>query len=244
MKWSALRCQVTSFCTEFCWAFLRSQPTRIYSNVGDIVDKEASSMSALYRDVSAYPQPIRSQLQDGLREYTRYTIGEGWDEQRRGIVPRGGSKLITSVMHLLLTFNPGTDHEKIIHAETLRQYNIKVEFGRARLSNVSTGLPAVLWWVVAFGALLNIILIWMQDMEIHVHLILGAVLASILGAVIFLIAELDNPFRGEVSIGPESIARVYQTVMQQGKPATNTMDKGVEAKAKGASAETLSADAP
>ena len=182
--------------------FLRLHTYQNYDTVGDIVDKEASSLSALYRDVSAYPQPIRSQLQDGLREYTRYTIGEGWDEQRRGIVPRGGSKLITSVMHLLLTFNPGTDHEKIIHAETLRQYNIKVEFGRARLSNVSTGLPAVLWRVVAFGALMNIILIWMQDMEIHVHLILGAVLASILGAVIFLIAELDNPFRGEVSIGP------------------------------------------
>jgi hypothetical protein len=61
---------------------------------------------------------------------------------------------------------------------------------------------------------MNIILIWMQDMEIHVHLILGAVLASILGAVIFLIAELDNPFRGEVSIGPESITHVYETVMK------------------------------
>ena len=48
-----------------------------YATVGDIVDKEASSLSALYRDVSAYPQPARSQLQDGLREYTRYTIGEG-----------------------------------------------------------------------------------------------------------------------------------------------------------------------
>ena len=81
---------------------------------------------------------------------------------------------------------------------------------------------------------------WVQDLEIHVHLILGAVLASILGAVIFLIAELDNPFRGQVSIGPESIARVYQTVMQQGEP--NTMNKSVEAK--GAPAETLSADAP
>ena len=69
----------------------------------------------------------------------------------------------------------------------------------------------MLWWVVAFGALMNIILIWMQDMEIHVHLILGAVLASILGAVIFLIAELDNPFRGEVSIGPESIAKCDET---------------------------------
>ena len=78
----------------------------------------------------------------------------------------------------------------------------------------------MLWWVVAFGALLNIILIWMQDMEIHVHLILGTVLASILGAVIFLIAELDNPFRGEVSIGPESMVRVYEGVMKPGAGGT------------------------
>ena len=70
---------------------------------------------------------------------------------------------------------------------------------------------------------MNIVLIWVQDMEIHVHLILGAVLASILGAVIFLIAELDNPFRGQVSIGPESITRVYEGVMQQGEPAINTL---------------------
>ena len=196
-----------------------------YSTVGDIVDKEASSLSALYRDLSAYPQPIRSHLQDALREYTRYTIEEGWDLQRRGVVPAQGSKLITSVLQMLLTFNPSTEREKIIHAETLRQYNTKVELGRARLANVSKGLPAVLWWVVAFGALMNIILIWMHDIEIDVHLILGALLASILGAVIFLIAELDHPFRGEVSVGTDSIERVYRTVMQQeeaGVPAGNT----------------------
>ena len=68
--------------------------------------------------------------------------------------------------------------------------------------------------MVAFGALLNIVLIWIQDMEIHVHLILGGALASILGAVIFLIAALDNPFRGQVSVGPDSIALVYETLMK------------------------------
>jgi len=75
-------------------------------------------------------------------------------------------------------------------------------------------LPAALWWVVVFGALLNIVLIWLQDMEIHVHFILGGVLASILALVIFLIAALDNPFRGEVSVGPDSIALVYETLMK------------------------------
>jgi hypothetical protein len=185
-----------------------------YSTAGDIVDKEASSLSALYRDFYGYPPPIRTQLQDGLREYTRFTIEEGWDQQRRGVVPTGGSKLITSVLQVLLAFEPGKESEKIIHAETLRQYNKKVEFGRARLSYINTGLPGVLWHVVVFGAILNIILIWMLDMEIHVHLILAGVLAAILGGIIFLIAELDNPFRGQVSIGPDSIARTYRTVMQ------------------------------
>jgi hypothetical protein len=44
----------------------------------------------------------------------------------------------------------------------------------------------------------------------------------------FLIAELDNPFRGQVSIGPESIARVYETVMQPAEPAINRMDRKSE----------------
>src|SRR6516162_11263538 len=42
-----------------------------YSNVSDVVDKEASSMAALYTDFSSYPQPVRSQLQDELRELAR-----------------------------------------------------------------------------------------------------------------------------------------------------------------------------
>jgi len=203
-----------------------------YATVDDVVDKEASSLSALYRDLGAYPQPIRNRLQDALREYTRYTLGEGWDQQRQGIVPKDGSRLITAVLKILITFNPTTEREKIVHAETLRQYNTKVELGRARLSNVTTGLPPVLWWVVAFGALMNIVLIWMQDMEIHVHLVLGAVLAAILGAVIFLIAELDHPFRGEVSIGPESIARVYETVMKPDESAADHASSQAEEAAK------------
>jgi hypothetical protein len=116
----------------------------------------------------------------------------------------------------LFTFVPSNRSEEIIHSEVLHHFDNVVEVRRSRLANVTLGLPAVLWWVVAFGALLNIVLIWLQDMEIHVHLILGGVLASILALVIFLIAALDNPFRGEVSVGPDSIALVYETFMKPG----------------------------
>jgi hypothetical protein len=91
-----------------------------YSNVGDIVDKEASSMSALYRDFSAYPQPIRRQLQDALREYARYTIQEGWEQQRKGMLPKGEPTRSGVTAKILLSFEPSTEAEKVVHAEALR----------------------------------------------------------------------------------------------------------------------------
>ena len=44
----------------------------VWSNFSDTdqkVSREASTLSALYHDVSHYPEPIRSELQKGLREY-------------------------------------------------------------------------------------------------------------------------------------------------------------------------------
>jgi len=191
-----------------------------FANVGDIVTNEASSLAALYREISSLPQPIRGQLQQRLREYTRYTIEEGWAQQRKGIVPKGEAVRSGLLIRTLLDFEPSNEREEIIYEDALRQSVHRNELSQARLSNVTTGLPTVLWWVVAIGAAINIVLIWMQDMEVHVHMILGAALACILGLVIFLIAELDNPFRGEVSTGPDAIARVYEDVMKPRQTAT------------------------
>lgn len=192
-----------------------------YATVGDIVTKEASSLAALYREFSGLPQPIRGQLQQRLREYTRYTIEEGWAQQRKGIVPQGEAVRSGLLIRTLMDFEPSNEKEEILYQDALRQSVHRNELSSQRLANVTAGLPAVLWWVVAAAVVINIVLIWMQDMELHVHLILGAALACILGLVIFLIAELDNPFRGEVSIGPDAIVQAYEDVMKPRQTATS-----------------------
>jgi len=191
-----------------------------YASVDEIVTNEASCLAALYREISSLPQPVRGQLQQRLREYTRYTIEEGWAQQRKGIMPKGEAVRSGLLIRSLMDFEPNNEKEQVIYVDALRQSVHRNELSNERLANVTTGLPAVLWWVVAAGAAINIVLIWMQDMELHVHLILGAALASILGLIIFLIAELDNPFRGEISIGPDAIARVYEDVMKPRQTGT------------------------
>jgi hypothetical protein len=184
-----------------------------YAAVTDTIDKEASSIAALHRDFGAFPEPVRGQLQDRLREYVRFTIEEGWSQQRHGVAPIGGTERIDALFDVLAAFEPGKRSEEIMHAEALHQFNHLIEVRRMRLSNIKLGLPSILWWVVAFCALLNIVLIWLQDMELRAHMVVGGILAAILGAVIFLIAMLDNPFRGGAGVGPDSIEQVYDTLL-------------------------------
>ena len=185
-----------------------------FSAANGIVTKEATSLAALYRDLRAYPQPIRGRLRDELRDYTRYVIDEAWPEQRRGIVPTEGSHRISQFIDELMSFEPTKKSEEILHAETFHQLNNFIELRRSRLADVTTGIPPVLWWVVALGAIITIALRAMLAMEIHVHMLLSGAVSLFLGLVIFLIAEMDNPFRGEVSAGPGAFGAVYDTLMK------------------------------
>lgn len=188
-----------------------------FSLASDNVDKEASSLAALYRGLSGYPQPIRGQLKEKLRNYTHELIERAWPLQRHGVVPVSGSDLVTKFFQNLSAFKPSEKKEEIIHAETLEQFNHFVELRRSRLSNVTIGIPVILWWVVAIGAFLNIVLICMLDMEVHLHMLIGGLLLAFLGVVIFLIAVMDNPFRGK-AVGPDPFQLVYNSLM---KPTEN-----------------------
>src|SRR6516162_9864506 len=185
-----------------------------FSSVNDIVNKEASSVGALFRDLRGYPQPSKGVLRDDLRDYARNVIDRSWPLQQQGIVPTEESHLMTKFIDDLFSFEPSKKSEEILHAEALRQLNSLVELRRTRLANVTTGIPAVFWWVVAIGAVITIILLSTLDMEIHVHLFLGAVVSLFLGLVIFLIAAMDHPFRGQVSVGPDAYEAIYDSLMK------------------------------
>ena len=194
-----------------------------FGTVSDLITKEASSLSALYRDLSGYPQPIRGRLQGDLREYTRSEIERDWPQQQRGIVPSEGTHRLRQFTDDLLRFEPAQMRDEVVHAETLRQVNHYMDLRRSRLTSVTVGIPAVLWWVVGIGAVIALLLVAMLEMEIHVHLILGAALSMFLGLVIFLIAAMDNPFRGEVSVTPDPFRQVYVTLMQPSDAVDRSM---------------------
>ena len=126
-----------------------------YSDVSKIITGEASALNAIYRDVSSYPEPIRLDLQNELRDYTDQVIHGAWPLQRQGKIPTAGVEHMSRFQSVLDKFEPATEGQKLLHAETLRSYNLLIQARRLRLDAASTSLPAVMWAVVVVGAFIG-----------------------------------------------------------------------------------------
>ena len=186
-----------------------------YAQAGAAVGQEAAVLGTLYRDVSSYPEPARSELQEMLRAYTRAVVEKDWPAQRRGVVPEGGTVQATAFQERLLAFEPQARVQEIVHAETLREFSTFVEYRRHRLHNVTVALPKILWLVMFIGALLYMVLIALLDVKsLGVHLFVAGIPSLFVSLLIFLTVEMDNPFRGGLSISPRAFELVQESLME------------------------------
>lgn len=185
-----------------------------YAATSDLVEREASTLAALYSDTSALPEPHRTQLLSDLRAYAEETITKDWPIQAKGVVPTGGTDRINAFQKELLAVHPTIKVDEIAYAEASGQLEKLVELRSNRLVKVTSGIPDLLWSVLLIGAVFTVAIIWMLDMQVNVHAILTAVLSMFLGIVIFLIADMDRPFRGQVLAGPDAYQLVYNGLMR------------------------------
>ena len=87
----------------------------------------------------------------------------------------------------------------------MRRFVNSMNFLKRVVCAFSVSLPVsapIMWYVVAVGALINMLLIWMFDLRLRTHLVLGGLISFFTGTMICLIVLLDNPFRGEVGVSP------------------------------------------
>jgi len=186
-----------------------------YSDITKVVTGEATAINALYRDVTSYPEPIRTELQQELRNYTKYVVDEAWPLQRQGKIPAGGFEHITRFQAALTKFEPATEGQKLLHGETLRAYNLLIQSRRLRLDAVGTKLPTVMWAVVIIGAFIGLSASFFFKVEdARLHLMEVQLLAVFIGLIILMILTLDRPFRGNLGIGSEPYQLVYDQLMK------------------------------
>jgi hypothetical protein len=187
-----------------------------YQNMSDIEKitvREAGLLRSFYRSIEGYPEPTRSETLPLIKEYVRYLIEETWPLQRRGIVTEGGVPRMNAVQGKLFAFEPQTKGQEILHDKTIEQFNAMAEVRRQRIQSAGSGISPIMWYVVMIGSLIMVLIIWVFDMKLIPHMILGGMLAFFLGTVVSLIVAMDRPFLGDVAIGSDVYKAVYDRMI-------------------------------
>jgi hypothetical protein len=187
-----------------------------HAQVSDVVSGEATAIATVWRNLGGYPEKDREALRGVLRGYTDQIIDEAWPEHRKGRSPRSGTEWLDRFQGLLYAYEPATEGQKILHAQTLSAYNRLIEVRRMRLDSVNSGLPWVMWWVLLPGAMGCLLLSLFFPVEnARFQALMVAALAGFVAMVLFVTISLDRPFQGPMAITPDSYALMRDQLMKR-----------------------------
>ena len=118
--------------------------------------------------------------------------------------------------NILVSFEPTTEGQKLLHAEALRAYNNLIQARRMRVDAVLTHLPKLMWIVIMSGAVISLCASFFFNVEdVRLHAILVTLLAVFIGLVIFLTFAFDRPFIGDLGVSSDPYQLIYDQLMKQ-----------------------------
>ncbi|HZC42619.1 MAG TPA: hypothetical protein VE195_00500 [Acidobacteriaceae bacterium] len=185
-----------------------------YTDTEAKVAREGAAVASLYRTVGTLEEPLRSTLQQDIRDYTKSVIQIGWPEQQKGIVPIENRVSLDKFRKDFRQWQPATEADKILEEDISRQFDVLETARSIRLDSVTDELPSPLWALIAVGAVICIMSTWFFHMQsLKMHIWMTVFFSALIALMVFMVAALDNPYRGTISVRPEPLERVYRQMV-------------------------------
>ena len=117
--------------------------------------------------------------------------------------------LLDDIRASLQNFQPSNPQEQVLYEQSLERMRDLADARRDRLLEAEQGLPVILWVVLITGGIVVVGFMYLFGMDSTViHLLMVASLALIIALVLFTVASLNYPFRGDITIKPEALEQV------------------------------------
>lgn len=171
---------------------------------------EANQLAVLYRYADVFPNG--HVLRREIASYAEIVVREEWPAMNRGEQSTPADNLIERVAYEVRHLPVKTPVEQNVQAAMLASLNAVMIDRDDRLSMGATGVNAFLWGILILGGIGTMFFSYLFAFKNRgAQMLMIGLLAFSLGLVLYLIAAVDYPFRGEVSIGPEAFENAMQT---------------------------------
>ncbi|MDH6242670.1 DUF4239 domain-containing protein [Mycobacterium sp. OTB74] len=173
-----------------------------FSSADANVAHEASTLTTMYRQTVAMPEPQRTQLRQQLRKYAEAVAGPEWSAQETGDrADHTARSAITNIYRLFGSRPAGVSSP--VDGEFLGQLTVLATDRNQRALDQKPRIPGLLWaGLIVGGALAIAIAGFIQFRSQRGHVILTSGVALLLGLLLFIVYWLDHPFGTQIGVTP------------------------------------------
>jgi Na+/proline symporter len=175
--------------------------------------QEAAGIVAIHRLAGGLGDAAAGDIRQHATAYAQSAIKDDWPAMAVGTVSREGTRSLDALYAAVLAFDPRTPRESAIMAELLTVLDSVTLGRRTRLLLASGIVPDVLWAVLFAGAAVTLsFTFFFGSRSVFAQALMTGMLAAIIFMALFVVVEIDHPFSGPVSVGPEAMRLALEAV--------------------------------
>lgn len=183
-----------------------------FQQASTVVAREASALELMYRDAHTFPEPQRSQAETAILGYVRSVIDDEWPLMAHGAKSPETDQALDRMYDVWGPMAP-TGGWSDQYNQSFDKLGEVVTLRNERIQHSTATLPTIYWFVVFVGALLTVLYFALSYMPNRtMHVISVALMTVMLAVVIFLLVQVNYPFRGEVSVKVDPFTELVDTI--------------------------------
>jgi len=183
--------------------------TAVWEGVNDVsnaVSREAAAIITIARYSEEFPNPVRHQVYDQLRNYAELVINDEWKRMSQGNIENNGSLRATVALNNLYTiyrqYPPAA-----VNSEAMRNLD---DLSSRRILRLMSGgtqpLPRIVWIMLVSGAIIIIyfsMILYLENLRLHIFIV--SLLTILIVMCLWSILNLSNAFIGGLQVSPDAL---------------------------------------
>jgi hypothetical protein len=185
----------------------------------DAVEREANELADLHRVLHSLEAPSALGMQALTRAYQQAVVEEEWTALARRNGSIRAERALEDLWAKLRCIEPRTPGQQSLYEEALARFNDLGDARSHRLFCSRLRLPPTLWLFLVVTGCLTVGSMGLFGLEsFAAHACMTAALAGSIAFILYLVADLDNPFWGDWQISAEP----FHHAMRRGEFGTES----------------------
>lgn len=180
------------------------------NSAADALQREANSISNMYRESRGLSEPVRTEVQLNLKRYLTEVIKLEWPLMNAGkSVTNRGDFILQDISDELHSAKINSGTESLILADLLVVTRNIYDARQQRIELSTRSLSNEVWVVIIAGSILTLVVSYLFGVNFYLHIFIVIAAALMTSSILFLLIGLDKPFQGDFIVGPE----IYNQVL-------------------------------